>query len=460
MSLDINTSATSGHRPACAVLTCEENVTADSSSTPVHRAISSMKILKSEHSSTTEDSHRLNRDFVVALTSEQPNISSVSDGMKVDGVLEAKQASLRLEMFNKADCSAQFSCEMRTADDQGNEFVHVTRLRRLPEQLEGQNGGSSMTSGVMSQQLVLLQQQMTLLGASLVRKFEDLETRLGGKFEDLETRLGGKFEDLETRLGGKFEDLETRLGGKFEDLETRLGGKFEDLETRLGGKFEDLETRLGGKFQDAEIDLDNTHTVLNSVSVQETRSDGKSKVFGGNVGELETLLENRLGSLETRLNAQFGDLEVHLDSNLLGIKNKMQSVQYQIQSKVDTTAADMLSHLEANLSASYVNEHALAQRFDKFEKNLAEFSREIKATDRKNSSWDQSTINDLIVATENIVNVSKDMSHRVNSEFSLLCKNMYSVFKQLVTRFPNSSNENLFADCDHLVDSKLTIPFE
>ena len=418
MSLDINTSATSGHRPACAVLTCEENFTADSSSTPVHRAISSMKIFKSEHSSATEDDIRLNRDVVVALTSEQPNISSVSVEIKVDGVLEAKQASLRLEIFKKADCSALFSCEMRTADDQGNEFVHVTRLRRLSEQLDGQNGGSSMTSGVMSQQLVLLQQQMTLLGASLVRKFEDLETRLGGKFEDLETRLGSKFEDLETRLGGKFEDLETRLSGKFEDSETRLGGKFEDLETRLSGKFED-----------SEIDLDNTLTVLNSVSVEETRSDGKSKVFGGNVGALETLLENRLGSLETRLNAQFGGLEGHLDSNLLGIKNKMQSVQYQIQSKIETNAVDMLSHLEANLSASYVNEHALAQRFDKFEENLAEFRREMKAADRKNSSWDQSTINDLIVATENIVNVSKDMSHRVNSDFSLLCKNMYSLLR-------------------------------
>ena len=96
-----------GERLPCGVLTCvEKHTTSDSSMNQDHvktssSTISSMKVF------TTDDSGR--RQLVASVTSQQPNMTRVSNGIKVEGHLGANWADLRLEFLKSKDCSAAFT---------------------------------------------------------------------------------------------------------------------------------------------------------------------------------------------------------------------------------------------------------------------------------------------------------------------------------------------------------------
>ena len=72
-----------------------------------------------------------------------------------------------------------------------------------------------MEPGVLLQQLALLQQQVSYMGASLEGKFGALESSLESKIENLETRLG----TVQNRLENK---IETRVVDKLCQLELKL----------------------------------------------------------------------------------------------------------------------------------------------------------------------------------------------------------------------------------------------
>ena len=139
LSLDLNTPMSSGRRAVCGVLTCEESFKGNTSNgptedAPASRTISSMSVFKITQSKPAAANGNDNTDTLVAsLSLDRPKITRVSNGVKVDGVLEAAQATLRLEMVKEVECSAQYSCEVRTSDGQGNEFVHINRLHQRPE---------------------------------------------------------------------------------------------------------------------------------------------------------------------------------------------------------------------------------------------------------------------------------------------------------------------------------------
>ena len=131
MSLDLNAPTSAGHRSVCGVLTCEESFTPDTTnitrSTSQHRSISSMRIFQTPQIKLTDV---LSRRMIAELNVHRPRITRVSDGVKVDGVLEAERAALRLELVKEIDCQALYLCEVKTSDGQGNEFVHTSRLHQ------------------------------------------------------------------------------------------------------------------------------------------------------------------------------------------------------------------------------------------------------------------------------------------------------------------------------------------
>ena len=211
-----------------------------------HRSISGMSIFKTRQSSPTKDSkdNGEREHLFVALTLDRPQISRVSDGVKVDGVLEAGRALLRLEMVKDIDCSAMYSCEVRTSDSQGSELVQINRLHQKPEQSVGPADVELMPSRELFQQLALLQEQVTSLGASLDGKLGDPDTHLDDKLGSLEMRIDRKFE----ALGGELKDLHIRLDSIENLANSRVLGaqnQIEDvIETRVMKKLHLVETKL------------------------------------------------------------------------------------------------------------------------------------------------------------------------------------------------------------------------
>ena len=195
---------------------------------PGARTISSMSIFRLKHRGCgrSEDDYIETGHPFVTLTRKQPTISRVSDAIKVEGVLEAGRATLRLEIVKSVDCSAQYSCQVRALDGQGKELMQINRLIQNPEGVGNQESGTAMAPGVTLEQLVSLQQQVTLLEASQDGKLEALETRLRDQLEVLD----GKFEVVDSRLA----DLDTGLKDKvkvekFKDLKRRLAAVEDEM---------------------------------------------------------------------------------------------------------------------------------------------------------------------------------------------------------------------------------------
>ncbi|KAK3787345.1 hypothetical protein RRG08_065346 [Elysia crispata] len=226
LTFELGTPPSSSPHAACGVLKCEESLAANQrGSGGQKRTIFSLRIFKhTQHTPALRQEGNNGDSFspLASLTLSQRNVSSVSDGVKVDGFLEPEQASFRVKIFKSIDCSATYSCEVRTSDGQGDELVQVNRLYQRSGHEEGQTGASLMTSGLLFQQLALLQQQMTLLGSSLDGKLGRLETRFDNSQSRLEDKIVSVKGDIETVKDDVKNKIESRVVDKLCQLEKKL----------------------------------------------------------------------------------------------------------------------------------------------------------------------------------------------------------------------------------------------
>ncbi|GFR74074.1 tenascin-R [Elysia marginata] len=202
-TLDVNTPRSSFALPiaVCGVLKCTEGPSPDTAG-----------------SDTTGTK-------LASLTLQEPTIERVSDGIKVRGVLEAGRATLQMEMKKREDCFAQFTCEVRTIDGQGQEIVHTSRLQQSPQAPRGETESGSLSSGLALQQMVLLQQldtKLALLGSSLDSKLQALELRFEAAQDHLEDKLASVQGDVRSFKDSITEKIETRVVDKLCQLDSKM----------------------------------------------------------------------------------------------------------------------------------------------------------------------------------------------------------------------------------------------
>ena len=190
LRFDLKGTPLPGERLPCGVLTCvEKHITSDSSMNQDHvktnsSTISSMKVF------TTDDNGR--RQLVASVTSQQPNMTRVSNGIKVEGHIGASSADLRLEFLKSKDCSAAFTCEVRSLDVHGTEVVSSNQLQQQITQRASQIGRGT-TAPEVSTQLMMITQQLILFENRLedrIRSVEDkIESKVADKLCQLEAKL-------------------------------------------------------------------------------------------------------------------------------------------------------------------------------------------------------------------------------------------------------------------------------
>ncbi|KAK3757887.1 hypothetical protein RRG08_048482 [Elysia crispata] len=211
-----------GERLPCGVLTCvEKYTTSDSSMNQDHvktnsSTISSMKVF------TTDDSGR--RQLVASVTSQQPNMTRVSNGIKVEGHLGASAADLRLELLKSKDCSAAFTCEVRSLDVHGTEVVSSNQLQQQLTQRASQIG-SGRTAPEVSTQLMMIAQQLILFENRLEDRIRSVEDKIEGKVADKLCQLEAKLTTPTdaARFGPGDKDVsENFLNEQMENLKSAL----------------------------------------------------------------------------------------------------------------------------------------------------------------------------------------------------------------------------------------------
>ena len=368
LTLNLTTPALTVHRSVCGVLTCKKIYAANASQ--VGESASSLSITSMIISKITSTSTKGENEEVwtplATLTLDRPEINRVSNEMKVVGTLEARWARLSLEISDGEDCHAQFSCELRTSDGQGNELVQTNRLQQ-DQELRAPRVNAT-TSVAFLQQLALLQQQMTLMGASLENKLADF----GRKLREVDGRPESKIEDKFEALGTRLDAFENRLEDKVFSVHTDIESLKEDIsnkiETRVVDKLCQLETKLPDSA--APIGADAWMKVEEGLSKVREEQERSAILFASIISnttmEMVSYLQENLGEIFTQhrsgldvnnLTATMRDILGNAGNGCFGMQNVSLNLDKILQMNfenltlgLDNSAAKALS-LTRNLSS-------------------------------------------------------------------------------------------------------------
>ena len=274
MDLDLNNPGEARARPVCAVLRCVEEsqppiistTSQDQNRAPL-KNISSLTIFRTSRTTSGDKGGKALGIVVASLTLQQPRITSVSNGIKTDGVLDNNRASLTLDMVKSVDCSADFACQVRSVDANGAESVSVSRVHQSKGR--SQADSQTMVSSVSLQILDLVHELDTKL--TMVSKFtEKLESKVDNIEDSLNTKLAlvtktteqlrYKVDSLENRLEDKVSSAERSLRDNLVFLQNRIEDKMGD---DLGEKLSQLDKKVMTLIKTPESDGEDVKNALN-----------------------------------------------------------------------------------------------------------------------------------------------------------------------------------------------------
>ncbi|GFS05501.1 hypothetical protein ElyMa_004682900 [Elysia marginata] len=223
-------------RKPCGVLRCTEDINDSLSasqedqndSNVVLNKISSMYVLKSVP--TISSNATGNRQVRIAsVTSTSPRHSRVTNGRKVDGVLEPGRAAITVELLKQGDCDAHFVCQVQGLDTQGRQVVSSVRLVQQKNQVY-----AASSNPTTSLQLLAAIQQLVLQAVA------GLENRMDKGIDDRLKILEDRVKDRIEILADKIEDLQKDLSTGHEEfkstMEDRLGQLQRDITSRISAR--------------------------------------------------------------------------------------------------------------------------------------------------------------------------------------------------------------------------------
>ncbi|GFS20097.1 hypothetical protein ElyMa_003305900, partial [Elysia marginata] len=247
LDLDLDVSVQAGSRHVCAVLRCQEerqlastsHTQRDQSSAPF-KNITSLTVFRADSSTPSRKQGRNPPGVVMAtLTSQQPRLIRVSNGVKVDGVLDGERASLTLELTKSNDCMADFVCQVQTVNAHGELSLTSARVQQNKRR-QGIDNQIAMSSSAAWQILNLVHQLGTKLAVASLHT-----ENLGDNLKTLETKMS----NLETNmalLSKSTEQLEHKVGA----LENRLEDKIASTERSLQNSLSLLQNQFENKLKD------------------------------------------------------------------------------------------------------------------------------------------------------------------------------------------------------------------
>ena len=233
--MDYRGSSPAGQRSPCAVLTCDESQLTSGT-------ITGMRIFLARLSSSGSDDLD-QKQLLAALTLQQPNMTRVSNGRKLDGHLGTNEASLRLELFKDNDCSGEYSCELSALDEQGKEIISSNRLRQQRPQSDGLPAGGAVITPESSQLLVFVQ-QLALLENRLENRMRSIEDKMEDSRKSFEDKIEDSRESLEDKIEDRMKPIEDKIDGGRKSIADKVDKIEDKIESRVADKLCQLEVKL------------------------------------------------------------------------------------------------------------------------------------------------------------------------------------------------------------------------
>ncbi|GFN93218.1 tenascin-r [Plakobranchus ocellatus] len=351
-SLDHNLSPSIMIRQGCGVLTCKE-----SNSNLIESTITRMSVFKNTESGSISSDKPEQSNLIASVSLREPLITLESNGVKIDGRLEAGQASLRLELVTREDCSAEYTCEVRMLDSQERESINTYHLLQHHD-CSLNHGDTCLATPAGSLHLFLLLQQLdaklAMTGSSIERKVGSVENRLEDKILSLYDNIESK---IEKRIIDKLREMDNTLSTIDVARNTKLEGQ-EDLEKSLATlKTEQQETLKGilasvKRFDDG---LNSTNSKLSSVySLLRERLAWQQtdQIDCKNLTQVVQQVINSKDDLQNNINEYILQVHEGLQGNFQQLNSDMNNVHtgidysiYNAFSQVNETLIDFLTSM-------------------------------------------------------------------------------------------------------------------
>ncbi|GFR79355.1 hypothetical protein ElyMa_002286600, partial [Elysia marginata] len=267
-----------GTRNICGALTCEEEIDVSNSSasdkdlgdsTVIFSSILSMSVFKKRVPTIFDTMNNKRGVLLGSLSSQSPNLKRVSNGRKVDGLLQAGRAKLRVELVKREDCSAEFVCQVKGVDSQGREVVSTTNLVQQQSH-DGHQARDRNPMPAVSLQVLTLMQQLTQSINGLENRMEDKITSLGNNVKD---EILSKISFLENKV----EDMQKDIFLQSNASEDRLINKLDLLQNKLENEI-DCKGNLN-KLMKLDTNMSIKHTDFHSQAKTDIPADTIDKMW-------------------------------------------------------------------------------------------------------------------------------------------------------------------------------------
>ncbi|KAK3738472.1 hypothetical protein RRG08_034762 [Elysia crispata] len=212
-----------GVRIPCGVLTCQESLETSTGS-DVFGKFSSISVTK-RLSIVSKAKTGNEREIPIAtVTSQDPKITSIVDGIKVNGYLETERATIRVELFKEKDCQAEFICKVHGMDRRGREAVSTATLVQRSSPRRDQGDDRSMTPALSLQLLASIQQLLT----KAVDALEDKIYQLKEEVNSNQITLEGKLEQFKKDIHDRSESFQRLIENRLLMFENRIEDKVDN----------------------------------------------------------------------------------------------------------------------------------------------------------------------------------------------------------------------------------------
>ena len=219
--------------------------------------ISSLKVFKLQETSSGPKTGGKKRLLLASLTSDQSRLTRVSNGVLVDGVLEAGTATLRLELVKAEDCLAEFVCEARGVDNEGKKFVSTSHILQQAEESNDMRSKFIWASpGPAMQVLSLIQQldsKLAVVG-NAVDSWNDEMRRMKDSFQHNVESLRNDLNTTTYRMDAKIQALGENVASQTDRLEDKIEFLFRDLNNNTSQSEGTGVTRQSDSSQNVDID--------------------------------------------------------------------------------------------------------------------------------------------------------------------------------------------------------------
>ena len=260
---------------------------------------------------------------LASVSSTQPNLQQVYDGMKLYGVLKDGQATMRVELSKHKDCLSDYICELREVDAKGMQIFSSSRLVQQRDQGLFNAQDSSLTSSIL--------------------------IRLTSVIEQMDVKLA----IMEDRTADLKKDLQ-----RTEDKLCQLDSKLSAIDsTAIQEKvLKEMKTQIDNHFDKVSESSARTDDTLNKTATLVTTLNSNNKKFQSNMMDsYQSFFENVTRGMSEMFTRNQNQTD-RMEANFISFKGEVDLSWQQLESSTNKSVLKTLSALQ-NITSKF--NHAL-----------------------------------------------------------------------------------------------------